>query len=116
MMRANTKQAISDSTQALLFTANENPDTFGKLVFGGELNLTERMRVYIFIRATLRGFETQLFHYKSGLLDEEEWQTLQNTIHTTMAYPGAVEVWPELRDVISPELRDLIDKGKSDDA
>ena len=87
----------------------EDPDAFRKVVYGGELNETERMRAWIFVRATLRGFETQLFHYTMGLLDEQEWQNLQNTIQNTMLLPGVKEFWPELRDVVSPQLQKQID-------
>ena len=113
MMRANTKQAISDATQQLLYTLNEDPETSRKILYGGELSDTERIRVWIFARATCRGFETQIFHYKSGLLDEKEWSNLKNVIENTMSAPGMREVWPELRAVVSPELREMIDQGNS---
>lgn len=111
MMRANTKQAISDSTQSLLYTMNEDPETFRKLLSGEEMDEIEKMRVWIFMRATLRGFETQLFHYRSGLLDEQEWTTLKHTILNTMLYPESQDVWQELQGVVSPELRSLIEDG-----
>jgi hypothetical protein len=112
MMKANSKQSISEATQQLLFKTMDEPEVMRKIMHGGSFDADEHTKAWILCRAMLRGYEAQIYQHEVGLLDEKEWNELRGVICQTAILPGFKEVWPELAESVSPALRQIIEKGK----
>jgi hypothetical protein len=116
MMKANTKQSISDASQQLIYQMSSEAEVMEKSYFNDDENLTpvEHRKAWFLCRAMLRGFESQIYQHGVGLLDDAEWANLKRVILETTRYPGFISLWPELAESVSDPLRNIIEhEGKS---
>lgn len=110
MMRSTAKQSLTETTQQFLYMAIEKSEDWYKLVSGGEASTPEEdARMALIVRAMLRGFESQCYHYETGLLEEEEWQALRNTIRFGCRLPGASKYYEELKPQMSARLIKVVE-------
>lgn len=114
MMKANSKQSISDASQQLIYRMVDEAEVMEKLLFNDEANLTpvEHRKAWFLFRAMLRGFESQIYQHEVGLLDDAEWAYLKRVILETTSYPGFESLWPELSGAVSDSLRSIIDNER----
>jgi hypothetical protein len=112
MMRANSKQSITDATQHLLFKMLDEPELSHKFINGGEFDSIEHTKAWLLARAMFRGYEAQIYQHEVGLLDDTEWEELRKIILQTASLPGTQLLWPELSDAVSPSLRRVIDESR----
>ncbi len=76
-----------------------------------KLNPQERIRVFLFARATFRRFENDYFQYKSGTFDAEAWLGYCNSLREEiLSGPGMRALWTMSRDKFSPEFAALVDR------
>ena len=115
MMKATSKQQISDATQQITGKMLDEPEVATKLLFSGEeLVGLEHTKAWLLLRAVIRGYENQIFQYQVGMLDEAEWLDLERVIEQSARMPGFAALWPELSDSASASLREIIDKALDD--
>jgi hypothetical protein len=114
MMKANSKQSISDASQQLIYKMADEVEVMQKGLFEHEsLNPIEYRKLWFLSRAMLRGYEAQIFQHKVGLLDESEWNDLKRVIVESVSYPGFASVWSDLSPAVSDELRNIIESETS---
>lgn len=110
MMRSGAKQALTETTQQLIYKAMDNPGDWVKLMSGEPpATAEEDARMALFVRATLRGFESQCYQYEIGLLEEDEWHALRKAIVDVVALPGFNRYWQSLRPHMSDRLKKTVD-------
>lgn len=110
VMRAAAKQNLTEASQNLIYKMVENSSHWVKLISGEEAaSAEEQAEMSLLVRAMLRGFESQCYHYEAGLLEEEEWQALRNAIQSICALPGVHRYWLELKPHISARLHAVIE-------
>lgn len=114
MMKANSKQSISDASQQLIYRMADEADVMEKLLFNDDANVTpvERRKAWFLCRAMLRGYESQIYQHEVGLLDDAEWNYLKRVILESTSYPGFDSLWPELSGVVSDSLRSIIENER----
>ena len=89
MMQANSKQSIADASQQLIYHTKDEAEIMEKFIFTeGELTPIEHRKAWFLMRAMLRGYESQVFQYELGLMDESEWNYLKNVILETTGETG----------------------------
>ena len=115
MMKANSKQSISEATQQVMFKMLDEADIMHKVLNGGEFDGTDQTKAWLIVRAMFRGYEAQIYQYEVGLLEEAEWAALKRVILETTCYPGVIKMWPTLSESVSPALRKIVDEGMHDD-
>ena len=78
MMRSTAKQSLTEASQGVIYKAMEHSTEWLKLTTGDKPSGPEEdARMSLLVRALLRGFETQCYQAKVGLLEEDEWLALQ---------------------------------------
>ena len=113
MMKANSKQSISEASQQLIYRMADEAELMEKFLFtASELTPVERRKAWFLMRAMLRGYESQVFQHEVGLLDDDEWAYLKNVIIETTSYPGFDLLWPELSGAVSEPLRNIIENER----
>jgi len=60
MMKANSKQSISDAAQQLIYRMADEAEVMEKMFVGQDLDPIERRKAWFLCRAALRGFEAQI--------------------------------------------------------
>ena len=111
MMKANSKQSISDASQQLLYRMVDEAEVMENCISNDDSNLTpvEHRKAWFLFRAMLRGYESQIYQHEVGLLDDAEWAYLKRVILETTSYSGFDLLWPELSGVVSDSLRNIIE-------
>ena len=110
IMRAGTKQSLTEATQGVIYKAMDHSDEFVKLVSGAEPDSPEEdARMSLLTRAMLRGFESQCYQFDSGMLESQEWRALQTAIRELCSLPGFNRYWQQLKPHMSERLKKVID-------
>jgi hypothetical protein len=110
MMRATAKQGLTEASQNLIYTAIDKSEEWVKLTTGDDPSTREEdARMSLMVRAMLRGFESQCYHYESGLLEDDEWRALQTAIKDLCSLPGFNKYWQQLKPHMSERLKKVID-------
>jgi hypothetical protein len=113
MMKANSKQSISDATQQMIYKMLDEPEVAHKMLNGGgDLDGIEFTKAYLLTRAMFRGYEAQIYQHEVGLLDEKEWHELKKVIEETSNFPGFHQLWPELANSVSPSLKAIVEEAR----
>ena len=111
MMKASSKQSISDASQQAIYKMVDEAEVTHKLLNGGDFDPIEHTKGFMLTRAMYRGYEAQIYQHEVGLLDDKEWEDLKRVIIESSNYPGIKHFWPELREAVSPSLRSLIEQA-----
>lgn len=114
MMRSAAKQDLTVATQNVLFKAVDHADIWVKLASGEDgSSPEEEARMWLLVRASMRGFESQCYQYEAGLLEEDEWQALRTAILDLCTLPGWARYWEQMKPHMSNRLRKLVDEGSN---
>lgn len=112
MMRSTAKQQLAEASQNVIYITMENPEEWIKLQTGETASSPDQdAKMSLLVRAIMRGFESQCYHYESGLLEDDEWQALKNTIIDITSRPGVNKYWQEMKSHMSERLR-IVVEGK----
>ena len=107
------RQAIADSQSAninLRATDDRLPIIIAKANDSEDLTLEEEHRLYFHLDATLRQFENFHSHYKSGVLDTDDWLSLLYGLERTLRSPKAREVWEVMKPAYNEGFREMLDE------
>ncbi len=110
MMRSTAKQSLTEASQGVIYKAMEHSTEWLKLTTGDKPSGPEEdARMSLLVRALLRGFETQCYQAKVGLLEEDEWLALQQAMRDICALPGCRVYWQQLKPHMSGRLQRVIE-------
>jgi hypothetical protein len=80
LLRSESRQALVGNDITSLAANLQHTDVFAKYVTGQSLSQEEQLRMSFMFTLDLRNREFEYFQYKSGLLDEETWQSYRQVI------------------------------------
>ena len=111
MMKASVREQRNVSASTSLQVLLGNADVLAKLSQGEELNLEENIRMDIGMRILFRSYETFYKQHSEGLLDDDEWQSMENSLKNQFAR-GAAPIWEGMRGDFSPGFQTCVDRIK----
>ena len=107
MMQAQTRQALAQSAIDLLWREGEDQDLANIIVRGNageELSADEFFRFRRTNTAFFVYWENVYYQYKTGLIDDLEFEPQKGVWRSRMANPGIRKVWCLHRHTVSPEV------------
>lgn len=114
--KVQIRQAIADSQAAninLRATDERLPMIIAKTNADEDLTPDEEIRLYFHLDATLRQFENFHSHFKSGVLEEEDWNSLLYGLERTLRAPKTRELWSAMKTSYNESFRIMLDEKLS---
>ena len=108
-MISNIREQRMVSTQQIIFKWADEADLLEKIEKNEEVEGAERSRALMIIRAVYRNWESHIHQYRHGLLDEEEWKALYETIRYLRTSDLHREFWQIHKKEFSIYLHEVID-------
>ena len=115
MMRAQTRQAISESSN-IINTVISNDMEIAQVIAKGirgdlEQSLTAEWGVFqAFVKIQLTNPENELYQYEQGLFEEDEFRARQQVLRRTMTNPSYRLVWEGSKETYSNGFRESLDR------
>jgi hypothetical protein len=99
--RADTRQSMLASDQQFLQTIIDSPELH-LLWYKPQLNDEEKVRLSYFLTTHFRMRESNWLQYRSGILDEDTWESYRQSIFAISSSPRTRRWWTEF--AVSREL------------
>jgi hypothetical protein len=108
VVRSDFREKRTSSAQTMLLKLADEADLFQKIGSGDELSETEQLRVDLLLRASYRGWESSVHHYKNGFLDEDEFLGFRASIRQFTQNKFHRDFWNKHQNEFSHGLRELL--------
>ena len=110
MSRSATRQAIADAISrppSDFFTDADFTRNFLRHLEGESLSTDQVLQLQAYCYVTLRTWENVHYQYRSGMLNEDEWEALQHYVKALLQVPIWRDYWE--REIYSSPFRREID-------
>lgn len=112
MSKAATRQAIADAISRApsdFFTDIDFARSFLKHLGGEDLDAAQDLRLQAYCYVTLRNWENIHYQYRSGMLNEDEWEALRLNVKALLQVPMWRDYWEREHEIYSSPFRREID-------
>ena len=110
--KSATRQAIADAIArppSDFFTDAEFTRNFLRHLEGERLDASEVLQLQAYCYVTLRTWENIHYQYRSGMLNEDEWEALRRNVKALLQVPIWRDYWDREREIYSSPFRKEID-------
>ena len=114
-MNTQSRQSVLSSAQAELFLMVEHPDLVTSVTKSDPLTREDNVRLDAFLTAVFRAREFSWLQFRSGTIDEAQWNTELAVNRSLFSAPRVRLWWTELgRTYVSPEFAEFLDGLQSE--
>ena len=109
LQTSSSFQNTFTSVELNLVANNDLLDALLKSQKGEGLSEVDQLRVLVFYRAVLRGYQNSFYQSRTGVIDPAVWEGERNQMKQSFGFDeGMVSYWLQNRSLYSPEFNDLI--------
>ena len=112
MSKSETRQTIADALTrppSDFFTDPGFARNFLKHIDGENLEAEQVLQLQAYCYITLRTWENIHYQYRSGMLNEDEWEALHRNVKALLQAPMWRDYWEREREIYSSPFRKEID-------
>jgi hypothetical protein len=114
-LHAQSRQSVLTSAQTELFVALDHPEITKSMIKPGPLTAEENIQIDAFLTAALRVREFSWLQFRSGLIDEAQWNTELAVMRSLLSSARSRLWWDKLgRSYVSAEFSEFLDGVISD--
>ena len=110
--RLQTASSFHDTFTTVELSLAANNDLLEALLKsqkGEDLSEVDRLRVLVFYRAVLRGYQNTFYQSRTGVIDPAVWEGERNQMKQSFGFDqGMVSYWLQNRSLYSPDFNTLI--------
>ena len=109
LQTSSSFQNTFTSVELNLVANNDLLDALLKSQKGEGLSEVDQLRVLVFYRAVLRGYQNSFYQSRTGVIDPAVWEGERNQMKQSFGFDeGMVSYWLQNRSLYSPEFNNLI--------
>ncbi|NQV49259.1 MAG: hypothetical protein HQ507_02090 [Candidatus Marinimicrobia bacterium] len=110
LMRSSGVSSLKEKSENMMHDFLDQPKLWAKLAKGEQPDSPEEnANMFLLVSAAVREFENQCSEYEKGLLEDHEWETLQESIASFTSMPGVKKYWLELKADMSVLLQSVVE-------
>lgn len=92
-LHAQTRQSVLEAAQAELFEFVDRPEIAANIVSDGPLSEVENVQLHMYLVSTMRVREFSWLQYKSGAIDQPQWDTELAVMKVILGAPRTRHWW-----------------------
>ena len=113
-MRSAAFQSTIGFATAFAESLSRDPDLAAVFLAGisdySSLNETDRLRFHFQMISMLRRYENMHYQSRMGLLHDEQWEGLRESLHHIIVNPGATAWWKENARLFNIDFGSFVDR------
>ena len=110
LQTSSSFQDTFTSVELNIASSNELLEALVRSQKGEELTEVDRLRVLVFYRAVLRGYQSSYYQSLAGIIDKEIWAGEKNQMIQSFGFDkGMADYWQQNKSLYTTEFNSLIE-------